>query len=117
MTPEDRQQLDSHVHAIAQILHRDAQTEGLPMDSLEAIEQTVRAQLQAHVSPGLGNFFIQTTCPAAGERDRRIVSILGEFVALAEPGSNAVGDTSGQAQPRSREMLPADVCQSVLCAC
>lgn len=56
MTPEDRQQLDSHVRAIAQILHSDAQTQGLPMDSLEAIEQTVRAQLQAHVSPGLGNF-------------------------------------------------------------
>jgi hypothetical protein len=26
------------------------------MDSLEAIEQTVRAQLQAHVSSKLGNF-------------------------------------------------------------
>jgi hypothetical protein len=56
MTPEDRQQLDSHVRAIAQILHSDAQTQNLPMDSLEAIEQTVRAQLQAHVSSKLGNF-------------------------------------------------------------
>jgi hypothetical protein len=56
MTPEDRQQLDSHVRAIAQILHSDAQTQNLPMDSLEAIEQTVRAQLQAHVAPELGNF-------------------------------------------------------------
>lgn len=56
MTPDDRQQLDSHVQAIAQILHSDAQAQGLPMDSLEAIEQTVRAQLQRHVSPGLGNF-------------------------------------------------------------
>lgn len=56
MPPEDRQQLDSHVRAIAEILHRDAQTQGLPMDSLEAIEHTVRAQLQAHVSPGLGIF-------------------------------------------------------------
>lgn len=56
MTPDDRQQLDSHVRAIAQILHSDAQTQGLPMDSLEDIEQTIRAQLQRHVSPGLGNF-------------------------------------------------------------
>jgi hypothetical protein len=56
MTPEDRQHLDSHLRAIAQILHSDAQTQGLPMDSLEAIEQTVRAQLQAHVAPELGNF-------------------------------------------------------------
>lgn len=56
MTPETHQQLDSHVRAIAQILYDDAQATGLPMDSLEAIEHTVRAQLQSHVSPGLGNF-------------------------------------------------------------
>jgi hypothetical protein len=56
MPPEDRQQLDSHLRAIAQILHSDAQTQDLPMDSLEAIEPTVRAQLQAHVAPELGNF-------------------------------------------------------------
>lgn len=56
MTPDDRQQLDNHVRAIAQILHSDAQAKGLPMDNLEDIEQTVRGQLQAHVAPGLGNF-------------------------------------------------------------
>lgn len=56
MTPKDRQQLDFHVRAIAEILHSDAQTQSLPMDSLKDIEQTVRDQLQAHVSPGLGNF-------------------------------------------------------------
>ena len=56
MTPDDRQQLNSHVRAIAQILHSDAQAKDLPMASLEDIEQTVRTQLQAHVSPGLGNF-------------------------------------------------------------
>ncbi|MEM9769434.1 MAG: ISKra4 family transposase [Cyanobacteria bacterium P01_D01_bin.71] len=79
MTPKDRQQLDFHVRAIAEILHSDAQTQSLPMDSLKDIEQTVRDQLQAHVSPGLGKFFIQTNCPEAGERERRIVSILGEL--------------------------------------
>ena len=56
MTPDRREQLDSHVQAIAQILHADAAAQGLPMDSLADIEQTVRAQLQTHVSPGLGNF-------------------------------------------------------------
>ena len=56
MTPETHQQLDTHVQAIAQILYDDAQANGLPMDSLEDIEHTVRAQLQSHVSPGLGNF-------------------------------------------------------------
>ena len=56
MTPETHQQLDSHVRAIVQILYDDAQSKKLPMDSLEAIEQTVRAQIQSHLSPGLGNF-------------------------------------------------------------
>jgi len=56
MTPENRQQLDAHVQSIAQLLYSEAQAEGLPMSSLADIEQTVRAQLQSHVSPGLGNF-------------------------------------------------------------
>ena len=56
MTPETHQQLDSHVRAIAQILYDAAQANGLPMDNLEDIEHTVRAQLQSHVSPGLGKF-------------------------------------------------------------
>jgi len=56
MTPETHQQLDTHVRAIAQILYDDAQANGLPMDSLEDIEHAVRAQLQSHVSPGVGNF-------------------------------------------------------------
>ncbi|NES93569.1 ISKra4 family transposase, partial [Okeania sp. SIO2B9] len=55
------------------------QANGLAMDSLEAIEHTVRAQLQSHVSPGLGKFFIQENCPEDGERPRRIVSILGDL--------------------------------------
>ena len=63
MLPDDRQQLDSHVRAIAQILHRDAQAQRLPMESLEEIEQTVRAQLQRHVSPGLGNFLFRQLAP------------------------------------------------------
>ena len=56
MTPDTHQELDSHVRAIAQILYDDAQANGLPMDSLEDIEHTVRAQLQSHISPRLGNF-------------------------------------------------------------
>lgn len=63
MPPKSRQQLDNHVRAIAQILHEDAQAEGLPMDSLADIEHTVRTQLQAHVSPGLGNFLSKQTAP------------------------------------------------------
>lgn len=71
MTPDTHQQLDSHVRAIAQILYDDAQSNGLPMDSLEDIEHTVRAQLQRHVSPSLGNFLskqiVQTMVNNQGE--------------------------------------------------
>ena len=71
MTPDTHQQLDSHVRAIAQILYDDAQSNGLPMDSLEDIEHTVRAQLQSHVSPSLGNFLskqiVQTMVNHQGE--------------------------------------------------
>ena len=56
MTPDTHQQLDSHVRAIAQILYDDAQANEFPMDSLEDIEHTVRAQIQSYVSPSLGNF-------------------------------------------------------------
>jgi hypothetical protein len=71
MTPENRQQLDAHVQAIAQLLYSDAQAEGLPMSRLADIEQTVRAQLQTYVSPGLGNFLskpvAQTPVSQSGE--------------------------------------------------
>ncbi len=56
MTPEKQAQMDDHVRAIAALLHADAKAEGLPMATLGEIEQTVRQQLQTHVSPGIGNF-------------------------------------------------------------
>ncbi len=56
MTPEQQQELEQHVARIAQILHQDAQAQGLPMSSLAEIEATVREQMQAHVSPKIGIF-------------------------------------------------------------
>ena len=56
MTPESQQKMDAHVKAIAELLHADATAQGLPMATLGEIEQTVRQQMQAHVSPGIGNF-------------------------------------------------------------
>lgn len=56
MTPDQKRQLDTHVQAIAQLLYNDAQGKGLSVDSLRDIEQTVRVQLQEHVSPEVGNF-------------------------------------------------------------
>lgn len=56
MTPEKQAQMDAHVRAIAQLLHADAKSEGMPMATLGEIEQTVRQQMQTHVSSGIGNF-------------------------------------------------------------
>lgn len=56
MTPENQSKMDAHVRAIAALLHAEAKAEGLPMATLGEIEQTVRQQLQTHVSPEIGNF-------------------------------------------------------------
>ena len=56
MTPEQRAALKAHVREIAKILHEDAKEKGMPVESLGEIEQTVRQQLQTHVSPELGLF-------------------------------------------------------------
>lgn len=56
MTPEQREQMEQHVTAIAQILYDDAEAKGMSMNSMAEIEQTVRSQLQSHVSPELGIF-------------------------------------------------------------
>ena len=56
MTPEQRAALKAHVREIAKILHEDAKEQGMPVESLGEIEQTVRQQLQTHVSPELGLF-------------------------------------------------------------
>lgn len=56
MTPEQREQMHYHARALAQILYDDAEAKGMSMNSLGEIEQTVRSQLQSHVSPDLGIF-------------------------------------------------------------
>lgn len=56
MTPEQHQQLQEHVSEIAKLLYADAQAQAMPMESLAAIEQTVRSQMLRHVSPEVGNF-------------------------------------------------------------
>jgi hypothetical protein len=54
MTSEQEQALKAHLKAIAQILYKDSDPEA--MKTLEGIELTVRQQIQAYVSPGLGSF-------------------------------------------------------------
>lgn len=56
MTPEQRQQLKAHVTEIARILYADAEEKEMDMETLGEIEETIRTQLQAHVSPDLAIF-------------------------------------------------------------
>lgn len=54
MTPEEKQELDQHVQAIAKLLYKDADKSR--MTNLGEIEVVIREQLQEHVSPQLGVF-------------------------------------------------------------
>lgn len=54
MTPEDQARLEACTAEIAEILYRNTDSEGL--DSLEDIEQTVRQQMLAEVSPRVALF-------------------------------------------------------------
>jgi hypothetical protein len=42
MTPEQQQELNQHIQAIAKILHQEAEAEKIP--TLEGIETTIREQ-------------------------------------------------------------------------
>jgi hypothetical protein len=68
MTPEQKAQLQPHLDAIAKILYEDS--DPASMQTLEDIELRVREQLQAHVSPALGNFLsTQSAARTQAERE------------------------------------------------
>ncbi|WP_204139882.1 hypothetical protein [Halomicronema sp. CCY15110] len=56
MTPEERQELLQCRQRIAELLYQEACEQNQPMATLGAIESTVRAQIQEHVSPAIGEF-------------------------------------------------------------
>lgn len=57
MTPKDEAQLQQCVETIAAILYRNTPSEQL--QTLEGIEQAIRAQTQQTVLPQLGVFLLQ----------------------------------------------------------
>ena len=57
MTPEQAHELQQHVQAIAKILYDNTPPEQLK--DLAGIEQAVRTQVHAHVTPDIGNFLSQ----------------------------------------------------------
>ncbi len=57
MTPEQQQEMDKHIQAIAKILYEDTPPEQLT--TLAGIEQAVRRQMQQQVMPKVGVFLSQ----------------------------------------------------------
>ncbi|GBE76755.1 hypothetical protein myaer87_39820 [Microcystis aeruginosa NIES-87] len=57
MNIEDKQKLDDHFAAIAEILVRNTQKEDL--ESFESIELAVREQMLTVVTPAIGRFFLK----------------------------------------------------------
>lgn len=55
MTPEQQQELNQHIQAIAKILHQEAEAEKI--QTLEGIETTIREQTLKYITPKLGFFF------------------------------------------------------------
>lgn len=54
MTPEEDQNLQAHVEAIAAILYQNTDPEKLK--TIEGIEQSVRQQMLNYISPQIGVF-------------------------------------------------------------
>lgn len=57
MTPEQQQELNQHIQAIAKILHQEADAEKIK--TLEGIETTIREQTLEYITPKLGFFLSQ----------------------------------------------------------
>jgi len=57
MTPEEHQELLQCSQRMAELLYQEACEQDRPVSTLGAIESTVRAQMQEHVMPTIGEFF------------------------------------------------------------
>lgn len=57
MTPEQQQELNQPIQAIAKILHQEAEAEKI--QTLERIETTIREQTLKYITPKLGFFWSQ----------------------------------------------------------
>ena len=55
MTPSEQKELETCLRRVSEILYNNSNGDNL--ESLEAIETTVRAQVLEHVSPQIGLFF------------------------------------------------------------
>ncbi|MCA2716196.1 MULTISPECIES: ISKra4 family transposase [Microcystis] len=88
MNIEDKQKLDDHFAAIAEILVRNTQKEDL--ESFESIELAVREQMLTVVTPAIGPFFFETITATKAARERTVDSIIGK-VKITEKQAKKLG--------------------------
>ncbi|TFI52530.1 ISKra4 family transposase [Mastigocladus laminosus UU774] len=77
MTEEESQLLIQHARAIAKILYNNAPIEELT--SLGKIEEVVRQEMQEHVMPEVGGFFIENVTEENTGHKRFVKSIIGKL--------------------------------------
>lgn len=56
MTPQERQELEAHLNAVAKILYKNTNPEQL--QDFESIELVAREHLLTEIAPKLGEFFL-----------------------------------------------------------
>lgn len=67
MTPEQHQEINQHLEAIAKILYQEADSE--KVKNLEGIEETIREQTLEYITPQLG-FFLSKQQQILKQEDR-----------------------------------------------
>ena len=66
MTPSEKQELEACLLRVSEILYNDSDSESL--QSLETIENTVRAKVLEHVSPKIALFLSKKRPELGGEK-------------------------------------------------
>lgn len=56
MTPKERQELETHLNAVAKILYKN--TDPAQLKDFESIELVAREHLLTEIAPKLGEFFL-----------------------------------------------------------
>ena len=79
MTSEERQELIECSQRIAELLYQEACEQNQPIVTLGAIEATVRTQVQEHVTPAIGEFFVKPSRTLKRDTPRPVNSILGSL--------------------------------------
>ena len=107
MTPEEAEQVQAHIRALAAILYKNTPTSELT--NLETIEKSVRRQVLEHVSPNIALFLpLQVTGVRRG-KTRRALKLCG-----CTETENRANSTFGSSSPHSLESVVGEVLLTLL---